>query len=244
MSLKKGEVMNQLGHMVYAHHPILMGAAIFGISIVLLQSGMIIKKSIKAGRDLGIPEENIKKGIKVSAMASIGPALGVVGSLLALLVTMGSPISALRLSLIGSSNFEAMAANFGAKAMGAELATDMLPVVFTNALWAMALGSMGWIIFVFFFAHKMDKVNGLLTNGRKALLPAVGLGAMLGSFAFFNVGNLLKASSNPEIAGAGVAGMAIMYFCLKIGEKNMPWVKEWALTFAMFGGAFVGMFLK
>ncbi len=93
---------------------------------------------------MGIPKEQMNRGIKIAAIASIGPALGVVGSLLALLVTMGSPISALRLSVIGGSNFEAMAANFGAQAMGSELSTHMTPLVFTNALWAMALGSMGW----------------------------------------------------------------------------------------------------
>lgn len=228
------------GHMIYASHPIIWGTAILGITIVLLQSGLIIKKSISTAKDLGIPNEKITKGIKVSAMASIGPALGVVGSLLALLVTMGSPVSTLRLSLIGSSNFEAMAANFGAQAMGSELSTNMLPVVFTNALWTMSLGSMGWIIFVFLFAHKMDKVNGLLTNGRKALLPAVGLGAMLGSFAFFNVGNLMKYNTNPDVTVAGISGMIIMVVCLKIGEK-MAWLKEWALTFAMFGGATIGL---
>jgi hypothetical protein len=226
--------------MIYASHPIIWGTAILGIIIVLLQSGLIIKKSIAAAKDLRISNEQISKGIKVSAMASIGPALGVVGSLLALLVTMGSPVSTLRLSLIGSSNFEAMAANFGAQAMGSELSTNMLPVVFTNALWTMALGSMGWIIFVFLFAHKMDKVNGLLTNGRKALLPAVGLGAMLGSFAFFNVGNLMKFKTNPDVTVAAISGMIIMVICLKIGEK-MPWLKEWALTFAMFGGAAIGL---
>lgn len=233
--------MEKMEHMFYASHPIIWGTAILGITIVLLQSGLIIKKSIKAGKEIGITDEKIKKAIKVSAISSIGPALGVVGSLLALLVTMGSPVSTLRLSLIGSSNFEAMAANFGAKAMGAELSTNMLPVVFTNALWTMALGSMGWIIFVFLFAHKMDKVNGLLTNGRKALLPAVGLGAMLGSFAFFNIGNLLKVNTNPDITVAGVSGMIIMTICLKIGETKAPWLKEWALTFAMFGGAAIGL---
>ncbi|MGL4804007.1 MAG: DUF5058 family protein [Cetobacterium sp.] len=228
------------GHMIYASHPIIWGTAIFGIIIVLLQSGLIIKKSISTAKELGISNDKITKGIKVSAMASIGPALGVVGSLLALLVTMGSPVSTLRLSLIGSSNFEAMAANFGAQAMGSELSTNMLPVVFTNALWTMALGSMGWIVFVFLFAHKMDKVNGLLTNGRKALLPAVGLGAMLGSFAFFNVGNLMKFNTNPDVTVAAISGMIIMVVCLKIGEK-MAWLKEWALTFAMFGGAAIGL---
>lgn len=233
--------MSQMNHMFYANHPLIWGSAIIGISVVLIQSALIIKKSIIVGQAMGIPKENIKKGIRTSAIASIGPALGVVGSLLALLVTMGSAVSAVRLSLIGGSNFEAMAANFGAKAMGAELSTEMLPTVFTNALWTMALGSLGWIIFVFLFAHKMDKVNGLLTNGRKALLPAVGLGAMLGSFAYFNVGNLLKVRTNPEVTLSGVTGLIIMVVCLKLGEtKNISWLKEWALTFAMFGGAIIG----
>ncbi len=233
--------MNKMNHMFYANHPIIWMTAIFGISIVLIQSALIIKKSIKVGKAIGISEADIKKGIRTSAIASIGPALGVVGSLLALLVTMGSAVSAVRLSLIGGSNFEAMAANFGAKAMGSELSTEMLPVVFTNALWTMALGSLGWIIFVFLFAHKMDKVNGLLTNGRKALLPAVGLGAMLGSFAYFNVGNLLKINTNPEVTLSGISGLVIMVVCLKVGElKKISWLKEWALTFAMFGGAILG----
>lgn len=230
--------MENLNHMVYANHPLLWIICSIGIIIVLIQSALIIKKSIQTGKDMGIPQERMKRGIKTAAIASIGPALGVVGSLLALLVTMGSPISALRLSVIGGSNFEAMAANFGAQAMGSELSTHMTPLVFTNALWAMALGSMGWIIFVFLFAHKMDKVNGLLTSGRKALLPAVGLGAMLGSFAYFNVGNYLKITTNPDITLSAVSGLIIMIICLKTGDK-FSWLKEWALTIAMFGGAII-----
>lgn len=230
--------MENLNHMIYANHSVLWLICSVGIIIVLIQSALIIKKSIQAGKDMGIPKERMNREIKTAAIASIGPALGVVGSLLALLVTMGSPISALRLSVIGGSNFEAMAANFGAQAMGSELSTHMTPLVFTNALWAMALGSMGWIIFVFLFAHKMDKVNGLLTSGRKALLPAVGLGAMLGSFAYFNIGNYLKITTNPDITLSAISGLIIMVICLKVGEK-FSWLKEWALTIAMFGGAII-----
>lgn len=233
--------MNNTGHMFYANHPIMWGAALLGISVVLIQSALIINKSLKVSKELNMDQERVKKGIKTSAIASIGPALGVVGSLLALLVTMGSPVSAFRLSVIGGSNFEAMAANFGAQALGSQLSTNMTPVVFTNALWTMALGSLGWIIFVFLFAHKMDKVNGLLTNGRKALLPAVGLGAMLGSFAYFNVGNYLQVTKNPRLTVSAISGLIIMIICLKLGEK-MSWLKEWALTIAMFGGAIIATF--
>ena len=213
--------MESLGHMEYANHPIMWIAALIGISVVLIQSALIIMKSLKAAKEMGMDDERVKKGIRTSAISSIGPALGVVGSLLALLVTMGSPVSAFRLSVIGGSNFEAMAANFGAQALGSELSTNMTPVVFTNALWTMALGSLGWIIFVFLFAHKMDKVNGLLTNGRKALLPAVGLGAMLGSFAYFNIGNYLKVTTNPEVTVSAISGLVIMIVCLNFLDKGM-----------------------
>lgn len=84
----------------------------------------------------------------------------------------------------------------------------------------------------------MDKVNGLLTSGRKALLPAVGLGAMLGSFAYFNIGNYLKITTNPDITLSAISGLIIMVICLKVGEK-FSWLKEWALTIAMFGGAII-----
>lgn len=231
--------MEQASHFFYANHPIMWILSIIGISIVLIQSILIIKKSIKTGLDMGMDSSRIKNGIKTSAIGSIGPALGIVGTLLPLLITMGAPISALRLSVIGGSNYEAMAANFGAQALGSELSTNMTPLVFTNALWTMTLGSVGWPIFVFFFGHKMDKVNKLLTSGRKALLPAVSVGAMLGSFAYFNIGNYLKVSTNPDVTMSAVAGLVIMVICLKFGDK-FDWLKDWALTIAMFGGAIIG----
>ncbi|WIV12949.1 DUF5058 family protein [Proteiniborus sp. MB09-C3] len=232
--------MEQTNHLYYANHPIMWIVSIIGIAVILTQSILITRKSIRAGLNMGMDYSRMKRGIKTSAIGSIGPALGVVGSLLALLVTMGSPVSAFRLSIIGGSNFEAMAANFGAKALGSELSTNMTPVVFANALWTMTLGSIGWIIFVYLFAHRMDKVNNLLTSGRKALLPAVSIGAMLGSFAFFNIGNYLKFRTNPDVTVSAISGLIIMIICVKLGEKKITWLKEWALTIAMFGGAIIG----
>lgn len=233
--------MEHLDQWFYAKHPLMWAVAIFGVALTLIQSTLIMRKSIKAGYELGITKEEMRRGIKTSAISSIGPAMGVVGSLLALLVTMGSAVSYVRLSLIGGSNYEAMAANFGAKVLGAELSTKMTPVVFTNALWTMALGLFGCLVFVFLFGHKMDSVNNLLTNGRKALLPAVSLGAMLGSFAFFNVDNVLKLKTNPRVALSAIFGAVVMFICQKIGDKSpkLNWLKEWSLTFAMFGGAII-----
>ena len=237
--------MEHLDQWFYAKHPLMWAVAIFGVALTLVQSTLIMRKSIKIGYELGITKEEMRRGIKTSAISSIGPAMGVVGSLLALLVTMGSAVSYVRLSLIGGSNYEAMAANFGAKVLGSELSTNMSPVVFTNALWTMALGLFGCLVFVFLFGHKMDSVNNLLTNGRKALLPAVSIGAMLGSFAFFNVDNVLKLKTNPKVALSAIFGAVVMFICQKIGEKSpkLNWIKEWSLTFAMFGGAIIAILI-
>ncbi len=81
-------------------------------------------------------------------------------------------------------------------------------------------------------------MNNLLTGGRKALLPAVSVGAMLGAFAYFNVDSILKITVKPEITAAGILGLVIMVVCQICGKK-IPWLKQWSLTFAMFGGAIV-----
>ena len=225
----------------YANHPLMYIACSVGILLVLFQATVVLKKTIKCAKEKGMDEKKIKKGITTSAISSIGPALGIVGSILALIVSLGAPVTALRMSVIGGTNYETMAANFGAKALGSELSTKMDPVVFANALWVPALGVMGWLIIMFFFGHRMDKINNLLTGGRKALLPAVSVGAMLGAFAYFNIDNLMKITVKPQLAASTISGFIIMVICQLIGKKT-NWVKQWSLTFAMFGGAIIGSF--
>lgn len=226
----------------FANHPLMYGVCGIGILLVLIQSTLILKKSLQCSKEIGMDQEKVKIGMKTAFLSSIGPALGVVGSIWALIVSLGAPITALRLSVIGGSNYETMAANFGAQAMGGKLDVAMDPVVFANALWTPALGVMGWLIFCFFFAHRMEVVNNLLTGGRKALLPAVSVGAMLGAFAFFNVGNLKAVTTNPAVTVAGFSGLAIMVVCQLMGKK-IAWLKQWSLTIAMFGGAILGVLI-
>lgn len=64
---------------------------------------------------------------------------------------------------------------------------------------------------------------------------------MLGAFAYFNVDNLMKISVKPQLAISTITGFIIMVICQLIGKKA-NWVKQWSLTFAMFGGAIVASF--
>ena len=82
-------------------------------------------------------------------------------TMISLIVSMGAPVSWMRLSFIGSVNYEAMAAGFGAQAMGATL-ENLTPVAFACGVWTMICGSLGWLIFTLLFTDKMDKVKRML----------------------------------------------------------------------------------
>lgn len=229
------------GHLHLANHPLMYLGSSIGIILVVIQGTYMLRKALKTTKELNMDKERVKKGMKVAAMSSIGPALGIMGSILSLIVSLGAPVAALRLAIIGGTNYETMAATFGAKAAGGELGPVMDPTVYANALWTPALGVLGWLIVTFLFAHRMEKINDVMTGGRKELLPAVSLGAMLGAFAYFVMNNLINIQINPAHAAATIGGLVIMIICHYIG-KNIEWIGSWSLTIAMFGGAFIGMF--
>ncbi|GAA0786680.1 DUF5058 family protein [Hathewaya limosa] len=223
-----------------ANSPILWILAGIAVAVVIFQAIVFFTKSYKTGKEIGITDEQIKSAIKSSAISSIGPSMVILAGMVSLIVTMGGPLSWMRLSLIGSVTYELMAAGFGAEAMGVKLGSAaMNNVVFTNAVWAMTLGSLGWIIFTLLFTHKMDKLNHVLSNGRKALVPIISAGAMLGAFAYFNCDKILKFDNGSV---ACIAGMAIMMSLTYLAKKkNINWLKQWSLSIAMFGGMFIGV---
>ncbi|MGF3066275.1 DUF5058 family protein [Facklamia sp. P12950] len=228
-------------HLKFANHPLMYLVSGIGIALVLIQGTYILKKAMKATKELNMDQQRVKKGLRVAAMASIGPALGIVGSILSLIVSLGAPVSALRMSIIGGTNYETMAATFGAQAAGGELSPMMDPTVYANALWTPALGVIPWLIVTFFFGHRMNMINDFMTGGKKALLPAVSVGAMLGSFAYFVMNNVVKINVNPSYAVASLSALVIMIICQKLSDQY-EWLKSWSLTIAMFAGALCGMF--
>ncbi|MGF3075652.1 DUF5058 family protein [Facklamia sp. P12955] len=228
-------------HLKFANHPLMYLVSGIGIALVLIQGTYILKKAMKATKELNMDQQRVKKGLRVAAMASIGPALGIVGSILSLIVSLGAPVSALRMSIIGGTNYETMAATFGAQAAGGELSPMMDPTVYANALWTPALGVIPWLIVTFFFGHSMNMINDFMTGGKKALLPAVSVGAMLGSFAYFVMNNVVKINVNPSYAVASLSALVIMIICQKLSDQY-EWLKSWSLTISMFAGALCGMF--
>lgn len=231
-------------YMDIANSPVMWVAAAIAVSVVVFQSILFLKKSRAAAKEVGISKEQVGRAIKSSIISSIGPSFVILVTMISLIVSMGAPVSWMRLSFIGSVNYEAMAAGFGAQAMGTTL-EHLNPTAFACGVWVMTCGSLGWLIFTLLFTDKMDKVNHLLSRGNAKMVPLISAGAMLGAFANLASGNFFSAEGHFVFGGAPaiatIVGCVIMMILSKTAKtKNINWLKEWAFAISMFSGMLVG----
>ena len=110
-----------VNYLDYANSPLMWAAAALAVAVVVFQSILFMKRSIKAASESALTTDQVHKAIKSSVISSIGPSVVILVTMISLLVTMGAPVAWMRLSFIGSVNYEAMAAGFGAQAMGKTL---------------------------------------------------------------------------------------------------------------------------
>ena len=103
------------------NHPILFLLAGILIAVVLGQSVYFLLKALKRSREIGMDQAKIRKTIKTAAIFTIAPAVSIVISVITLSKTLGLPLPWLRLSVVGSLSYEAIAASNALSAMELEL---------------------------------------------------------------------------------------------------------------------------
>lgn len=235
---------DNMNYLELANSPLMWLAAAIAVGIVVFQSVLFFRKSLTAAKEVGITKEQVDRAIKSSAISSIGPSVVILVTMISLIVSMGAPISWMRLSFIGSVNYEAMAAGFGAQAMGTTL-ENLNPTAFACGVWVMICGSLGWLIFTLLFTDKMNKVNHLMSKGNAKMVPIISAGAMLGAFANLASGNFFTTEGSFAFGGAPavatIIGCLLMMVLSKIAkEKNITWLREWAFAISMFTGMLIG----
>lgn len=222
-----------MNFMEIANSNIFWGITIIAIITVVIQSTLFLKKSYKAGKEMGIPEETMKLAFKTGLISAIGPSVVIVVGMISLLVTVGGPTSLMRLAYIGNVVFELMSVGFAADAFGVTR-DSITPEVFATALWCMSIGCVGWILFTVLFTDKMDKVRNKMAGGNSRLIPVISSAAMLGAYGYFNAGYIISMDANTVAISVGfftMIGIIIAYRKTKVKFLN-----EWGLTMAMFAG--------
>lgn len=103
------------------NHPILFLLVGIVIAVVLAQSVFFLVKSVRRAKQKGMDMKKIKKTIITAAIFTIAPAVSIVIAIISLSQSLGLALPWLRLSVVGSLSYEAIAASNAASGMGMKL---------------------------------------------------------------------------------------------------------------------------
>lgn len=142
------------------NHPILFVIVGVIIAAVLLQSVYFLLKSIRRAKKIGMDMKKIKKTVITASIFTVAPAISIVITILALSDSLGLALPWLRLSVVGSLSYEAIAAANAASGLGktlSELAGSMTASEYVTIVIVMTMSIMVGIWLVPVIAKKMQK---------------------------------------------------------------------------------------
>ncbi len=150
------------------NHPILFVFVALIIAAVLGQSVYFLVKSVRRAKKIGMDKKLIRKTIVTAAIFTVAPAISIVITVIALSQSLGIALPWLRLSVVGSLSYEAIAAANAASGMGTTLAAlvgNMTASQFVTIASVMTLSIMVGIWLVPVIAKKYQK--GLVSFEKK-----------------------------------------------------------------------------
>ena len=211
---------------------------------VTFTSVVFLIRAWREGVKIGMDKAVLKKAITSSATFTFVPSIGLLMGVIALAGSLGFPFSWLRLSVIGSIQYELMAAEMTAKAAGMTglIASQMTPENFVAIAIVMTLGIICAPIFCIFFLKKyqntvMKKIAGDGEGGPSfgpILFNAMFIGlvsAFVGAgFADLRIGHIASLTA--------VASSALFMAAFKwlIEKRNAAWLENFSLAFSMLLG--------
>ncbi len=104
------------------NHPIIFVLVAIVIAVVLAQSVYFLLKAVKRAKEIGMDMKKVKKTIKSATIFTIAPAVSIVIAVITLSQSLGIALPWLRLSVVGSLSYEAIAAANAASGMKTTLA--------------------------------------------------------------------------------------------------------------------------
>lgn len=182
-----------------------------------------------------LSNDEVKSAVRTGVISAIGPAMGIFIVSVGLITQIGAPITFMRVGVIGSASYELMAATFGAQAYGVKLGGAGYNFqAMNNAVWTMALGGSGWLIFTALFTKQLGSLQAKVSSGDPKMFGIIGTTASLGAFSYL-LGQQVIAGKGPIMTL--VVSMAVMVAIQRISSTpKLKWLREWGLGIAMVCG--------
>lgn len=218
------------------------------LAFVTLMCVIFLVKSYKAGIEIGMDKQILKKTIISSATFTLLPSISILLGVIALSGTLGVPFSWLRLSVIGALQYELNVAEIAAQSLGLPgLRLDLLSTEhFVTIALVMTFGILGGVFCCIFFLKKYmgkmqakpKKTEGENTESKPGFgayattamfvgLCASYIGSYIGKVFAPNDGDVM-----PLIVAA-IAGLCMAVFEYFTQKKNMKVLDNFSLAASM-----------
>lgn len=231
------------------NHPILFVLVGILVAVVLAQSVYFLVKAVKRSKAIGMDQKKIKKTIRTAAIFTIAPAVSIVISVIALSKSLGLPLPWLRLSVVGSLSYEAIAAENAVSAMGLSLGkiTNLNAQQFVNIILVMTISILVGIWLVPLISKKLLGGMSKLENRDKKWADIFQNAMFIGMIAAF-LGFVFCDFSmlwNPVEGVAPTAGLvpvavmgvsALVMVVLGLAMKKFKWLGDYALPISLVLG--------
>jgi hypothetical protein len=209
----------------------------------------------KKSQELGMPKESIKKAIVSSISFSILPSIGIFIGVITMSGFLGIALPWIRLSVLGALHYELMAADLAVEGVNAANITveNFVTIAFTMTI-AIVWGS---LFTLFFFKKYQSKVVDKATKkeGRSfgpLLFQAVFIGLISAYFgdAFSRLfgyntreiidgsytDNVIRNTTVVPLVVFVVSFLVMMFLDYLVEKKNIKWIENFQLSFAMLIG--------
>jgi len=235
----------------HVNHPILFVIAGLLVAVVLGQSVYFLVKALRRAKALGMDRKKIAKTIRTAAVFTIAPAVSIVISVITLSKDLGLPLPWLRLSVVGSLSYEAIAASNAVSAMGLKLGeiSQLTAQQYVNILLVMTISIMMGIWLVPVIGKKL--LGGMSSLGKRDAKWAdifqnamfIGMISAFVGFVFCDISRLwapvegFSATSGLiPVAVMAVSALVMLLCGLVMKVLKWRWVNDYALPISLIAG--------
>ncbi|MBE6632407.1 MAG: DUF5058 family protein [Ruminococcaceae bacterium] len=226
--------------------PILYIVVAAVIAIVLAQSAFFLIKAWKRGLALGMEKTKLRKIALTAAVFTVAPAVAIVISVIALSKDLGIPLPWLRLSVVGSLSYEAIAASNAMNAMDVSMGTSggLNATQYVTVASVMTLSIMVGIWLVPVLCKKLR--TGMISLEKRDAKWAdifsasmfIGMISAFVGFVFCDVSSVFKGDMSGLIPVLVMAVSAVVMVLsgLLVKVKKLSFISDYALPISLLAG--------
>ena len=227
------------------NHPILFLLVGAIVAAVLAQSVFFLIKAWRRGIELGMEKKKLRKIAVTAAIFTVAPAVAIVISVIALSKKLGIALPWLRLSVVGSLSYEAIAAENTSQAMGLSGSASPNASQYVTIALVMTLSIMVGIWLVPAICKKLQNGMGKLENRDKKWADVfqnamfIGMIAAFVGFVFCDVSDAFSGDFKGLIPVCVmlVSAVAMAVCGLLAGKfKKARWISDYALPVSLVLG--------